>query len=98
MTTMLFALNNRPTTRSREIRIGRAALESLPDPRTEINERAIPPRPLPLHDVLARVDALHAHCTRDGKIDHVCGVPPLDLYRYVKAQRAYRAARALEAI
>ena len=100
MTTLLFALNNRPTTRSREIRLPNATLDTIVDPRTESHEHAVPLKPLPLLDVLARVDALHAHCTRGGKIDHVCGgVPKFDLYtHYIKPLRAYNAAVALEAI
>ncbi len=89
------ALNLRPTTRSREIRLSNALLDQMVDPRTERKPNVAPLRPLPLDVVLANIDALHARCTKDNRIDHVCGgVPRFDLYtHYLKPLRAYRDAQ-----
>lgn len=50
----------RPTTRSREIRLAPALLELFSDPEENVGRRPLPP--LPLAQVLANVDALHAAC------------------------------------
>lgn len=94
--TFIQALNLRPTTRSAEIRLTHEAIAQFVDERTESTPSyRVPFKPLPLADVLTASDALHAACltlkshARGAKCDlH----PTLDLYTYVKAARAYRAA------
>lgn len=66
--TFFDSLNLRPSTRSREIRLPNEILDTFVDPATESAVDAR--RPLPLAQILANLDALHANC--NGK--HVCGL------------------------
>jgi hypothetical protein len=90
--TFIDALNLRPTTRSREIRLPNVVLDTFVDPRTEIAVDVR--RPLPLAQILTNLDALHADC--NGV--HVCGLPRrlrrIDLIDILALQREYREAVA----
>lgn len=86
--TFMNALNLRPTSRAREIRLPNTLLDLLPHPDSlePVEERA--GRPLPLQQVLLNIDTLHSGCNGT----HACGLPPhlqtYDLLNYLKVLRA----------